>query len=1036
MISKQIYFFLFLFNTISSEFINKNKLIYSPLFYQENLGKVRKIFYQNEKQDSNLIILSDDSISSVNLSKKEINYRKKINPHSEIVSLESKNFFVTQPKSTSVEVFRTETGQYVNSLELIDENNLLYNVKTLKIKEFTLTIFLSFKSLIIQSKKKNIFEKNFSKEDAENEGKKVEKKLINLIFDIHIDEENKFITYGLVVNGELKVYKITFDSLYQSTLSKLKSDDNEEDSDNNDDEEDGDKKQKKKKRIQRVEVQEEEIFSAKSEHGVVKGLLTKEILYIYDGRSVYGYNIKKNNMEMFGLQEKYITWEIWAFYDSNSLLVKGQKYFYYFLEGQISFQYDTKTHIACTMTNLPSQKIYCYLEDQESDKNLVAYWPNSEGKLEREFYTIDSLVRIYSDSNTLDRVRLIQANPFNNKIFIIATTNRIIEFKINEDKIVEIVSEMENNYDNYVLSELILYKKEQSNSNSEIFDSYSEYQDYYTTINTLKGNVNLFKILKTLCKIIIDDIIEISNSIYKCFLDIKNLISNLIYKRAFDLGKEISNKSNKAFLFLVTENNLFKVLDAYTGKILFLQQFPRSQKIRIVKDNSSMNSRYVSILFGKKTFFVYDLKYNKFINDVGSFINRIELKDNLLINEEQLTVIMKSFISLIKDNPIYDLKKYNLDEKIFGPKKEQIALYVDYQKSILYILKFYINKNNEQKLIMLHNFNFGKLISISNPKITEDISQHYLSEGKIFYKFINNNIYYILTSELKETKAEDNEPKKKPRERLILTILDGRTGKILEEKIIDNLEIPSVRYLFNENYGIIFYTKINKGFKRNEILSFELMNKNVDYSLLRLLKNKFFTPKTSKKGKSENNNNENELEIIIKTYIIERSIKHLSLSKSKYNKGNKYILMIFDDNDLQLIKREELSPRRPNMIKIKGKATFDPETNSIYADKELPGYNPLIQFNPNNKFINKDKIEVFDVKTEEGENESSFITCIIGGNVECKEMYPDKLYDKLSPEFKKELLVAVTLGFVVFIFFFRKYHIKAEFKKIFLDENK
>ncbi len=133
MISKQIYFFLFLFNTISSEFINKNKLSYSPLFYQENVCKVRKIFYQNEKQDSNLIILSDDSISSVNLSKKEINYRKKINQHSEIVSLESKNFFVTQPKSTSVEVFRTETGQYVNSLELIDENNLLYNVKTLKI---------------------------------------------------------------------------------------------------------------------------------------------------------------------------------------------------------------------------------------------------------------------------------------------------------------------------------------------------------------------------------------------------------------------------------------------------------------------------------------------------------------------------------------------------------------------------------------------------------------------------------------------------------------------------------------------------------------------------------------------------------------------------------------------------------------------------------------------------------------------------------------------------------------------------------------
>ena len=103
--------------------------------------------------------------------------------------------------------------------------------------------------------------------------------------------------------------------------------------------------------------------------------------------------------------------------------------------------------------------------------------------------------------------------------------------------------------------------------------------------------------------------------------------------------------------------NLFKVLDAYTGKTLFIQQFPRTQKIRIIKDDSSINQRYVSILFGKRNFFVYDLKYNKFINDISSVINMLNLKDELLINEEQLNIIMKSYLSLIKENPIYDLKK-------------------------------------------------------------------------------------------------------------------------------------------------------------------------------------------------------------------------------------------------------------------------------------------------------------------------------------------------------------------------------------------
>ena len=1032
MYSKNIFIFLALFNIISSEFLNKNTLIYSPLFHQENFGKVHKIFYQNENQKSNLVLLSKDSISSVNLSSKEIKYRKKINPSSEIVNLESKNFFLSQPKSTSVEVYRTENGHFVNSLDVIKENNLVFNVKTVKIKEYTLTIFVSFKAIIMQSKKKTIFEKNFEKEEAEDEANKVEKKMLRLFFDLHVDEENQFISYGFLSNGQLKVYKISFDSLYKVIAYKTKSEDDDEET-NNDPDEDVESKPKKKQ-VEKVEIQEEEIFTHSAEHKVVKGILTKDILYIYDGRSVYGYNIVGKKMEMFGLLEKYITWEIWSFYDKNSLLVKGQKYFYYFLNGEISFQFDTATHVGCSMSNLPSPKIYCYLEDQNSDKNLVAYYPNADGKLEREFYTIDSLVKIYSDANTLDRVRLISANPFNNRIFTIVTTNRIIEFKINDDKNVEIVAEMENNYEKYITSELFIYKRETSNTNNEVFDSYSQYQNYYTTINSIKGNVNLFKILKTLCQIIVDDAKEIANSIYNSFLDLKNLINNLIEKKAFDLGKETSNKSNEAFLFLVTENNLFKVLDAYTGKILFIQQFPRSQRIRIIKDESNSNQRYVSVLFGKKNFFVYDLKYNKFINDINSVIHKLNLKDDLLINEEQLTVIMKSFLSLVKENPIYDLKNYHLDEKIFGPNKEQIALYVDYEKSILYILKFYINKNNEQKLIMLHNFNFGKLIAIKNPKIPEDISQHHLSEGKIFYKFINNNIYYILSSETKEVKSEENDSKKKTKDRLILTILDGKNGKILEEKILDNIEISSVRYLFDQNYGLISYTKINKGFKRNEILSFELMNKNVEFSLLRLLKNKLFNQNQSKKDKSENNN-ENEIEIILKTYIIERSIKSLSLSKSKYNKGNKYILMVFDSNDLQLIKREELSPRRPTMIKIKGKPTFDPENNSIYADKELPGYTPVINLNPNNKFINKDKIDVYDIKTIEGENESSFIACIIGENIECDEMYPDKLYDKLSPKFQKELLFAITLCFIVFIFFLRKYHLKKEFQKAFLGEN-
>ena len=1032
---KHLLVLFLLFNLSSSEFINKNSLISSPLFNQENFGRVRRIFYQNDKKNSNLILLSDNSVSSVNLSNKEINYRKKLNQFSDIVNLEPKNFFVAQKSSKTVEIFRTETGQFVNSLEVISDNDLLYQIKSVKIKEFTMTIFLSFKSLVFQCRKKIIFEKNFQNEDKEAD----KSKTLNMIFDLHVDEENQYIIYGLMVNGTIKIYKISFDSIYKTIVAKTRIEEEEEEQDEEDNDEDGEKKQKKKKKKQQenVEVEEKEIFSEKSNARIIKGLLTKKYLYIYDGRNVFGYNIETKAMEMFGIPEKYITLNIWSYYQENGLILKGRKNFYYFCNGQISFQFETVNHISCSMSNLPLSRLYCYLEIDSSNKNLVAYFPkkNTEN-LDREFYTIDSLLKIYSDSNTLDRVKLIEVSPYNDKIFTLVTTNTIKEFMINSNNKVELIGEMENNSEKYILSEIFIYHKKDESNNNEIFESFAQYQNYYTTINSLKGNINLLKILQNLSKIILDDIKEIIESINKFCLNVVKIINNLINKRAFDLGEEESNKENSAFLFLVTESNLMKVLDAYTGKVLYIQQFPRNQKLRIIKDDSSINQRYVSILLGKKNFFVYDLQENKFINDISSVMNKLNLDDELLINEEHLNIIMKSFLSLVKEKPIYDLRKYKLDEKIFGPNKERNAIYVDYEKSILYILKFYINKNNEQKLIMLHSFNFGKLISISNPRLSEDVSQHYLSEGKIFYKFINNNIYYILSTEQKEITKEEKEiqektDKKKSKQRLILTIIDGKKGNILTEKVIENLEISSVRYLFEENWGIISYTKINKGFKRNEILSFEIMNKNVDYNLLRLFKKYILN---QNKPKKNINNNEIEIEIILKTYVMERAIKSLSISKTKYNKGNKFILMILDNNDLQLVKRDELSPRRPNMVLIKGKPTFDQESNSIYADRELPFYTPIVKLDPNNRYINKDKIDVFEVKTAQGENESSFITCIIGENIDCKVMYPDKLYDTLSPEFKKELLIAVTLGFVVFIFFFRKYNLKNEFTKVFLAE--
>ena len=76
-----------------------------------------------------------------------------------------------------------------------------------------------------------------------------------------------------------------------------------------------------------------------------------------------------------------------------------------------------------------------------------------------------------------------------------------------------------------------------------------------------------------------------------------------------------------------------------------------------------------------------------------------------------------------------------------------------------------------------------------------------------------------------------------------------------------------MRYLFEENWGIISYTKINKGFKRNEILSFVIMKNNIDYNLIKLIKNNIISSKKPKENEIE------EIEAIIKAYVKERQIK-------------------------------------------------------------------------------------------------------------------------------------------------------------------
>ena len=83
----------------------------------------------------------------------------------------------------------------------------------------------------------------------------------------------------------------------------------------------------------------------------------------------------------------------------------------------------------------------------------------------------------------------------------------------------------------------------------------------------------------------------------------------------------------------------------------------------------------------------------------------------------------------------------------------------------------------------------------------------------------------------------------------------------------------------------------------------------------------------------------------------------------------------FNDLDDYFNKNTSKTTDKKSENKKKKDDSIEYTRSSIYADKELPGYNPVINLKSSNTFINKDTIDVYKINTAEGENESSFITC-------------------------------------------------------------
>ena len=241
-----------------------------------------------------------------------------------------------------------------------------------------------------------------------------------------------------------------------------------------------------------------------------------------------------------------------------------------------------------------------------------------------------------------------------------------------------------------------------------------------------------------------------------------------------------------------------------------------------------------------------------------------------------------------------------------------------------------------------------------------------------------------------------------------------------------NIDLSSITFLFEDNWGIISYIKREKGFKRNEIFTFELMKQEIEYSLTNLFE-KYF-----KSYSSLSTIDINDITILSKTFVLDHHVKGLYKSISQLSNANKFIIILFENNKILLIDRRSFSPRRPIMKDIKGKPTFDPSINSIYVDQELPGYQGIV--NINHKFILDSNIkidEINDIVVSPTGNESTFIICSIGVDLKCYKVYPDKIYDSFNTSYLKCFIGIFLIVSIIVVGMIRRYVKKMEFKNLF-----
>lgn len=296
------------------------------------------------------------------------------------------------------------------------------------------------------------------------------------------------------------------------------------------------------------------------------------------------------------------------------------------------------------------------------------------------------------------------------------------------------------------------------------------------------------------------------------------------------------------------------------------------------------------------------------------------------------------------------------------------------------------------------------------PRINQLSTKYQASSDKIYSNFLNPNVMFLLS---------------KVNESLQIELVNALNGEILYKSEIKKVDFSKrIIPLFDQNKLFIAYNYQDKNTIRQEILSLEILHKNVE---------SFFADFISK---LINNNFEESNEIIVlsQTFAVNSLIKHMFISQTNLGVSNKNLIFVLNSNKIVLSEIRNFSSRRPILESPNSIPTDEDTLLLFYKDAELPPYTPVILFDDkrviNNNYLNETIDNVVIAPTT---YESTFILCSIGHSISCYNVHPDKSFDSIPYGFLFNFILIFLAGTYIVTFMLRKHVKTVQFKTQWLN---